>query len=186
MTMFRSVALAALLGCGAAMPAAMAQEAGLIYVQPLSADGVRQVQGKLNAMAGYAGPLDGTWGPASEAALRSFQQSRGLQVTGQMNQATAATMGLDPTSLVASATAAPAAPAAPTTFALSGDSTRILQARLRQLGFYNGAIDGAWGAGSQAALQNFQAARGLPADGRITAATVQALGIDPSTMQPQG
>jgi peptidoglycan hydrolase-like protein with peptidoglycan-binding domain len=141
------------------------------------------VQTKLNALAGYPGPLDGSWGPASQVALRNFQQSRGLQVTGEMNQATAATMGLDPGALIANA--APAAPPAPPpSFALSGDSMRIIQARLRQLGFYSGAIDGAWGGGSQSALQSFQASRGLPPDGRVTANTVQALGIDPATMQP--
>jgi len=70
-------------------------------------------------------------------------------------------------------------------FALSGDSIRILQARLRQLGFYNGDIDGAWGAGSIAGLQNFQAAHNLPADGRLNKATVEAMGVDPATMQPQ-
>jgi len=123
-----------------------------------------------------------------------------------MNQATAVMMGLDPVSLVANTAAppppppaaaalspaAPAAPAAPpapaapaTAFALGGDSIRMLQARLRQLGFYSGDIDGAWGAGSQAGLQNFQAAHNLPADGRLDKATVEAMGIDPATMQPQ-
>ena len=42
------------------------------------------------------GRADGVWGPDSQAALERFQQARGLQVTGQLNQATAATLGLDP------------------------------------------------------------------------------------------
>jgi peptidoglycan hydrolase-like protein with peptidoglycan-binding domain len=192
----RSAAFAGLLAATAFTAPAVAQDAGLLYSQPLSPGAVREVQGKLHAMAGYAGPIDGKWDAASQTALRNFQQARGLQSTGTMNEATAVMMGLDPASLIAGAAAPPpadaaAAPPAPAAtapapaFALGGDSIRMIQARLRQLGFYTGDIDGAWGAGSQSGLQNFQAAHNLPADGRLDKATVQAMGIDPATMQPQ-
>jgi peptidoglycan hydrolase-like protein with peptidoglycan-binding domain len=209
----RSAVLSALLA-GTALaslalaPPAMAQESGLSYTQTLSPDAVRAVQGKLNALAGFQGQANGAWGPDSEAALRSFQQNNGLQVTGQMNQATAATMGLDIPSLIGAAAAgpapapqataapppppapAPAPPPAPAAapapvFALSSDSVRMVQARLRQLGFYNGTVDGEWGGGSQTALQAFQQAHGLPADGHLNAASVQAMGIDPASMRPR-
>jgi peptidoglycan hydrolase-like protein with peptidoglycan-binding domain len=180
--MLRFAALAVLLaGTTVAAAAATAQESSLLFVQPLNVEAVRQIQGKLAAMGVYSGPVDGTWGPASAAALRSYQQSQRLQVTGEMNPATAAIMGFDPATLLASAPPPPPQPAP--VYALSADSTRIIQARLHQLGFYSGAVDAAWGPGSQTALQNFQSANGLPADGRLTKATVLALGIDPSTMQ---
>jgi peptidoglycan hydrolase-like protein with peptidoglycan-binding domain len=193
----RSWGLLAALALAPVLPA-HAQDAGLIYSQPLGPDAVRAVQGKLAAMAGFTGTANGVWGADSDGALRTFQQSRGLQATGQMNQATAATMGLDPAGLIATAAppaaappaatpvaaAAPAAPAPPPQpYALSGDSVRMVQARLRALGFYTGAIDGAWGGGSLAALEGFQQSHGLPADGRLNAATVQAMGIDPAAMQ---
>jgi peptidoglycan hydrolase-like protein with peptidoglycan-binding domain len=213
----RSAILSALLA-GTALaslalaPPAMAQESGLSYTQTLTPDAVRAVQGKLNALVGFQGQINGAWGPDSEAALRSFQQNNGLQVTGQMNQATAATMGLDITSLIGAAgpapapapeaTAAPPPPPAPAptpapapqpapaaapqpVFALSSDSVRMVQARLHQLGFYNGAVDGEWGGGSQTALQAFQQAHGLPADGHLNGASVQAMGIDPASMRPR-
>jgi peptidoglycan hydrolase-like protein with peptidoglycan-binding domain len=215
----RSTLLSALLA-GSALASlalaapAMAQESALSYTQTLSPDAVRAVQGKLNALAGFQGQANGAWGPDSEAALRGFQQNNGLQVTGQMNQATAATMGLDIPSLIGAAAPAaapvpapapaPQAPAAPPpspapaaapppapaaapqpVFALSSDSVRMVQARLRQLGFYNGTVDGEWGAGSQTALQAFQQAHGLPADGHLNAASVQAMGIDPASMRPR-
>src|SRR5271165_6016730 len=63
---------------------------------------------------------------------------------------------------------------------LSTDDVRALQARLREAGFYRGAIDGVWGASSQNALLQLQQARGLPVTGRIDAASVQALGFDPN------
>jgi peptidoglycan hydrolase-like protein with peptidoglycan-binding domain len=220
----RSAVFAMLLAGTAIVPVAMAQNAGLTYSQPLSPDAVRLVQGKLHVLVGYNGPVDGNWSPASQAALRNFQQTRGLQVTGEMNPATAATMGLDPTELIAAAAPPPSAPppaaaappppappplapgstplpplapaapaqsaAAPSSapqplFALSTNSVRAIQARLRQLGFYNGAIDGEWGPGSMAGVQRFQQTHGLPADGRLNGATVQAMGIDPASMQPR-
>jgi peptidoglycan hydrolase-like protein with peptidoglycan-binding domain len=180
---FRSAAMIVLLSTAAFAPAVRAQDAGLLFIQPLTPEGVRAVQARLKAMAGYPGPVDGIWGPGSRLALRNFQQNRGLQATGEMNQATAATLGLDPVVLVASAAPPPPAPVPAPVFTISGDSMRIIQARLRQLGFYKGDVDATWGASSQTALQNFQAANGIAADGRLTRATVQALGIDPSTIQ---
>lgn len=194
--MFRAVAIAVLLAGGAGVPAALAQPSGLLYVEALSADGVRQVQGKLNAMAGASGPVDGVWKPANDAALRAFQQANGLQATGQMNRATAAVLGLDPAALTAVAppppppiaAAAPPPPVAATApaqvFALGANSVRIIQARLRQLGFYTGEVDATWGPATNSALRGFQSANSLPADGQLTKATVVALGIDPATMRP--
>src|SRR5262245_688509 len=49
----------------------------------------------------------------------------------------------------------------------SGDEVRQLESRLRDLGLYSGAIDGAFGGGVQAAVKSFQAANGLPVDGVV-------------------
>lgn len=191
MVVCRVVAFVGLLTVG---QTAFAQPAQLVYSQPLAPAALRDVQGKLAAMGAYTGPADGNWGSDSETALRNFQQSHGLQVTGEMNQATAATLGLDPMALLGVAGSAPGSAATPVpppppsakpAFALGSDSVRILQARLRQLGFYTGAVDGVWGGGSLSAFEAFQQAHGLPADGRLTAAGVSALGIDPASMQPR-
>jgi len=50
-----------------------------------------------------------------------------------------------------------------------------LQQRLAWLGYDPGAVDGIFGARTQAALQAFQRARGLPAHGRLDQATAEAL-----------
>src|SRR5918995_1142309 len=49
---------------------------------------IQRVQARLKAVGLDPGPLDGTWGPQTEAALRTYQQQRGLPVSGQLDAAT--------------------------------------------------------------------------------------------------
>src|SRR5262249_24466638 len=107
-----SVILAGGLPLLACLPAA-AQPAppALSYVQPLSPPAIQSVQDRLRQAGAYPGRIDGIWGADSQAALERYQQTNQLQVTGQINQATAATLGLDPNALVA--TTAAAAPPLP-------------------------------------------------------------------------
>jgi peptidoglycan hydrolase-like protein with peptidoglycan-binding domain len=111
--------------------------------------------------------------------LQRYQQSRQLQVTGQMNEATAAMLGLDPGRLVVGA--APAAPPPPPD-QLRPASVRALQARLGTLGFYRGAVDGVWGQSTQNAIETFQRGRGLQPNGQLNPATVTALGLAPDAL----
>lgn len=161
--------------------AAQAQTAPpLSYEQPLSPAGIVSVQERLRAAGVYAGQADGVWGPDSAAALQRYQQSHQLQVTGQMNQATAATLGLDPMSLLN-------APAASTAALQPADqlrpaSVRAIQSRLAALGFYRGAVDGVWGQSTQTAIQSFQQGRGLQPNGQLNPATVTAMGLSPNAL----
>ena len=167
----------------ASAPAAHAQPApALVYSHPLAPGAAMRVQERLRQVGAYTGRVDGVWGPDSQAALDRFQQARGLQVTGQLNQATASTLGLSPAELVAIAPgpapvpgAAPAASSEP----LGSAAVRNVQARLRALGFYRGGVDGVWGAGTQAAVERFQRGRGLQVDGQPGPATLSAMGLDP-------
>lgn len=165
---------------------AQAQQApSLIYSQPLAPAAVTQVQERLRQAGVYSGRPDGVWGPDSQAALERFQQSRGLQVSGQLNQATAATLGLGPSELLAAgptAGPAPGTPAAMSTDPLSPAAVRNIQSRLRAMNFYRGPIDGAWGAGTQSAIERFQQGRGLQATGQVNPATAAALGLDPNNL----
>ena len=152
----------------------------LAYVQPLPNQAVQSVQSSLRQAGVYSGRIDGIWGADSQAALERFQQAHQLQVTGQLNQATAATLGLDPNALVATPAAAPAPP--PPADHLMPASVRTVQARLRTLGFYAGAVDGVWGEGTAVGLVNFQRARGLQPDGELGPATITALGVAPEVL----
>lgn len=165
-------------------PAGAQTAPGLAYSQPLSPPALMQVQEKLRQAGAYTGRVDGVWGPDSQAALERFQQRNGLQVTGGLNQATAATLGLQPGELLAAGTG-PAlgagADAAPGP--LSRAAVRNLQSRLRSLGFYRGPVDGVWGAGTQASIERFQHGRGLQPTGQLNPATAQALGLDPNNLE---
>ena len=54
---------------------------------------------------------------------------------------------------------------------MTGQSVKDLQSRLYTLGYYSGEIDGQFGAGTQAAVIDFQRANGLDADGMVGAET---------------
>ena len=46
---------------------------------------LRNVQTALINGGFYAGPVDGVWGPATEKALRAYQQANSLGVTGKLD-----------------------------------------------------------------------------------------------------
>ncbi|PWS37291.1 hypothetical protein DFH01_10595 [Falsiroseomonas bella] len=150
----------------------------LAFVQPLSEEATQAVQRKLREAGVYRGGTDGIWGPESQAALDRFQQARGLAVTGGVNLATAQALGLAVPDLLPGGR-----PAAAPIGGLSDRAVRNIQQRLKALGFYDGALDALWGAGTQEALQRFQRGRALEATGQINPATAQALGLNPNNLE---
>lgn len=125
------------------------------YAQPQPSATVRDAQQRLSTLGFYAGAIDGIWGPDTQAAVERFQRSRGLQVTGDLDQVTASALQAEP----------PQASAA----------LRNAQQRLSALGFYNGAADGVWGPDTRTAIERFQRSRGLPMTGDLNSATASAL-----------
>jgi peptidoglycan hydrolase-like protein with peptidoglycan-binding domain len=170
-----------LAGIVSALPAAAQTAPPLAYVQPVAPQAVQDVQNRLRQAGVYSGQIDGIWGADSQAALERYQQTHQLQVTGQLNQATAATLGLDQSSLLATPAAAPAPPPPPGD-QLRPASVQAIQVRLRSLGFYNGAVDGVWGGGTQAAIERFQQGRGLQPNGQLNPATIAAMGLGPDVL----
>lgn len=157
----------------------------LTYTQTLAPQAVQLVQQQLRQQGAYTGRPDGIWGADSQAALERFQQAHGLRVTGELNQATVATLGIPPDQLVTLGQPAPLPAAAPIEGAtLSRASVQAIQSRLRDLNFYNGAIDGVWGGATQQAIEQFQQGRGLQVNGQLNPATVAALGLDPTILAP--
>ncbi|HET8996676.1 MAG TPA: peptidoglycan-binding domain-containing protein [Acetobacteraceae bacterium] len=96
MSMRSAFLAAALVSGGFAATAGAQQLPGprLIYTQPLAPSAVQSVQSRLRSAGDNRGRIDGMWGPDSVTALERFQQTHGLQTTGQLNPATVATLGV--------------------------------------------------------------------------------------------
>lgn len=111
----------------------------------------------------------GVFCPATESALRVFQDARGLRATGWCDEESwralvEATWQLGDRLLVL------------TSPNLRGDDVGELQARLARLGFDCGRVDGIFGPRTARALEDFQSNCGLTADGVCGADTLRMLG----------
>jgi hypothetical protein len=63
--------------------------------QQLSKDKVKEIQEALKDKGNDPGQIDGIMGPKTQQALRAFQKSENLQVTGRVDQKTASALGVD-------------------------------------------------------------------------------------------
>ncbi len=72
-------------------------------------DVVKQAQEKLSAAGMDAGQADGKLGPKTQAAVKDFQQSKGIQASGQLDRQTLAALGVSGSS--GSSTSSPSASA---------------------------------------------------------------------------
>jgi len=74
-----------------------------------------------------------------------------------------------------------AAPMAPV---VSPGEVRNVQTTLQAQGYYKGSIDGLWGPATQGALQSYQSANGLVANGELTPKTLASLNAPPAVAPP--
>ena len=68
----------------------------------------------------------------------------------------------------------------------TGGEVKEVQRRLKLWGYYNGSVDGQFGAGTKKAVIAFQKKNGLKADGVVGASTYKALGMNSSYQALQG
>ena len=105
----------------------------------------------------------------SEAQIRSFQQNRGLSITGLVDAVTAraleeAKWKLGDRSLNLQSTPL-----------MRGDDVAVLQSRLTEMGFDCGRVDGIYGQRSEVAVKEFQRSAGLVVDGKCGPETIIGL-----------
>lgn len=124
---------------------------------------------ELNYLSGVA---DGVFGTETQNALIAFQNRNGLTADG-----TAGASTLKKLSGSCKAATATAAPSSNGTLheGDSGEDVYNLQARLFELGYYNGRIDGRYSSETTAAVKAFQKANGLSADGVAGSGTLSIL-----------
>ena len=68
----------------------------------------------------------------------------------------------------------------------TGGEVKEVQRRLKQWGYYNGAVDGIYGKGTVEAVKKFQKKNGLTADGIAGIETYRALGMNDSVKVLEG
>jgi peptidoglycan hydrolase-like protein with peptidoglycan-binding domain len=90
--------LAALSACSSYGDGYNSQPSRVSYASPqspaLSPDMIQQVQSRLQQAGTYHGRIDGQWGPATESAVRNYQQQHNLNPTGQLDGNTLAALNL--------------------------------------------------------------------------------------------
>jgi len=160
-----------------------------------SGEAVTQLQTRLAELGYFQGSPTGNFGPATETAVIQFQQASGLIADGVVGTETTNTLygSVNPAPLVQ------AAPPIQTFNPVASDNNRILQLgdvgsdvtnlqqRLSNLGYYQGPIDGNFGAATQSAVTQFQQDNGLVADGiagPLTLSSIGSVSPRPSDQRP--
>jgi len=144
----------------------------------MSGDIVLKLQVKLHDLGYYQGALDGSFGPGTRSAVISFQSKNSLDADGIAGADTLRALHLFSID-VSRGNDSPNAPSGgeqlPLKEGMSGDTVLKLQAKLRDLGYYQGALDGSFGPGTRRAVADFQFDNNLNADGIAGTQTLAAL-----------
>ena len=136
------------------------------YGQPGGSPQVRALQRKLRAEGHQPGPVDGLYGPLTEAAVERVQRDSGVSVDGIVGPQTRR---------VLNAEVPPLAPGAGHGQPGGSPQVRDVQRRLRALGQRPGPVDGRYGPRTQAAIERFQRTAGEHPSGELSLATAAAL-----------
>jgi peptidoglycan hydrolase-like protein with peptidoglycan-binding domain len=127
------------------------------------------VQETLNARGFKAGPANGTMNETTSIALRAFQKTENIAVTGRLNPRTLSRLGVDDNIASAGSSQRGAVP--------SSATIREVQRQLASRGYNPGPADGVLGRATRAALMDFQRKENLPVTGQPDSATRVALGV---------
>lgn len=123
---------------------------------------VTKVQQRLNSL-GFSISADGSFGPATDTAVKNFQRTRGISVDGSVGPTT--------WDYLFNKTFKPSYPGTAVHYGSTGTIVLMVQARLNQLGYNLGAPDGSFGPATKNAVLNFQKSKGLSQDGYCGPAT---------------
>jgi N-acetylmuramoyl-L-alanine amidase len=116
---------------------------------------VAHLQEELAALGYFKGHHDGVFSPETEEALKQLQAEEGLDESGRLDRPTRAVLG-----------------------ALAGESDSLsikaVQTALAELGLYDGLIDGDYGPGTEAGIEEIQREVGIDVDGAAFGAETAA------------
>jgi peptidoglycan hydrolase-like protein with peptidoglycan-binding domain/DNA invertase Pin-like site-specific DNA recombinase len=152
---------------GTSIAAAGLLQYGAGYGKAEGAPQVRDVQRTLHRLGWQPGPVDGLYGPRTEAAVTQFQAATHVGVDGIVGPQTRGALKRVRTEPLRRGAG----------FAQPDGSprVRVLQSSLQRHGFRPGPVDGLFGPLTQAAVERAQKARGVPVNGVATAKTRRAI-----------
>ena len=129
----------------------------------MSGQSVTDIQQRLMDLGLYNEPEPtGYFGPATEEAVKAFQEASGLTSDGIVGKTTRAALNKQykPTSLIPG---------------MKGDAVTKLQQRLLDLGYYDGTVNGLYDQITMNAVQYYQQLNGLAQDGICGKATYDSV-----------
>ena len=152
-------------------------------------DRVTLLQTALELLGYDVGTIDGKFGAGTKKAVVAFQSRYGLTADGKAGQKTltmleAVLAGENVPDSDASDDDADSTggayeiPSRTLRKGCTGADVKVVQSRLKELGYYTNSIDGIYGTGTVAAVTTFQAANGLTADGKAGSKTYAVLFSD--------
>ena len=116
---------------------------------------VRDLQEALEALGYDPGPIDGTFGTTTEAAVKAFQYAKGITVDGIVGKVTWINIDeadqSEPVLKLGS----------------TGLPVRRAQKRMSLVGYDVGGVDGRYGTRTEAAVQTLQQQRAIAVDGVV-------------------
>jgi peptidoglycan hydrolase-like protein with peptidoglycan-binding domain len=146
----------------------------------VSGPDVVNLQNNLKIAGYFSGPVTGYFGSQTEAAVLRFQQASGIAADGIAGSATQTALrgrgGQKPSSQTTTGSTTPGNMGEALRRGSSGSAVTNLQQRLKTAGYYNGPLTGYYGSLTEAAIIQFQRAKGLVPDGVAGSTTLSALG----------
>jgi len=130
----------------------------------MTGNDVYALQERLIELRYLSGVADGVFGTETQNALIEFQKRNNLTADGNAGSSTLKKIH-GSAKAASGATPTPAAAGAVLREGDQGEGVYILQARLFELGYYTGRIDGRFSEETTMAVTQFQMANGLTADG---------------------
>jgi peptidoglycan hydrolase-like protein with peptidoglycan-binding domain len=125
---------------------------------------IKEIQTALKKLGYYTGTVDGITGSNTENAIKKFQKDNKLTADGVVGSGTSKVL-------------LAAADKTTTSGSVSNNAMSIkeIQTALKKLGYYTGKVDGVTGSKTKAAIQKFQKANKLSADGVVGPTTKSKL-----------
>ncbi len=133
---------------------------------------VKKLQEALKEQGLYSQKVDGVYGRGTRTAVQAFQRANGLTADGVAGPKTleklygsSGVSSPESSSTTPSGGASSQAPSRTLRRGDRGDDVKQVQEKLKELGLYSMSADGKYGPGTAKAVQAFQQANGLKADG---------------------